>query len=789
MIIKKIDIENFGKFSGRSFDFVQGFNLVFGNNEDGKTTLMAFIKLMFYGSSSGKSSDIAKNIRKKYTPWNGLPMSGAIEFEQNGDEIRLHKEFKKSASSDKTTVTNLTNGEKYTLPGTTDAGQHFFNMDLGEFERSVFVENYGGFSSDASADSLALRIANLSTSGDESTSSTEVLGRIVTAKEELVSKSGKKGLLVDARTNLENLKYNLETLTQQTNEQRLLQTNIDEIKKDIEAAEKQLENYNLAQKLSRAKKDIAVFSALTEKFNTKDSLIQKLKAFSLSASELSDLLQKGKALKSSFEASYFAPNPENITAIPDLDFQHLLENEKAIKNLELDSNYINSQVRTAKNVLDGQIATAAKKRKILSFAVLGISVILAAAITTIAPSFFVLGIILLLSGIGIFGFMSHNLEKKILNSVAVQLAKQDYESKFHYISFNYDGLSEKSIDKILEECLAKRNSLMNEISQRLSFYDCSTIAELSQKTVSAQNAKFSSMNNSVNETKAQFIRLVSLAKPTESFDSANLIFDELEQLMTEYKQVEHDIITISQAIVNGKISPEFAKSQLTALSDFVANTQIDMSAIPESPDAINNILQEKRHILGELQSKIHLPETDETQLRFRIDEATETVALLSDRYKSLCLASTALELAVSEMNKGLGSHLSNKTGEYLNAMSGGKYSDVLVSRDLSVETRSSSAESYHEWKYLSSGAIDRVYLALRLAATDIIAESHNPLPLFLDDILTQYDDKNCESTMEFLRDYHKNSGSVSQLFFFTCHNHIVETAEKIVGNLKKITLN
>ena len=788
MIIKRIDIENFGKFSGRSFDFAQGFNLVFGNNEDGKSTLMSFIKLMFYGSSSGKSSDIAKNIRKKYTPWNGMPMSGAIEFEQNGEEFRLHKEFKKSASSDKTTVTNLLSGEKYTLPGTTDAGQHFFNMDLGEFERSVFVENYGGFSSDASADSLALRIANLSSSGDESTSSTEALGRITAAKEELVSKSGKKGLLVDAQTNLENLKYDLEILNQQANEQQLLQAHIDKTKKDISEAEKQLENYNLAQKLSRAKKDISVFSALTEKFDTKAAIIQKLNSFSLSANELSDLLQKGKALKSSFEASYFAPDSRNEPTIPDLEFQQLLETEKNIKSLEQDSNYINTQVRTAKNVLDGQIAAAAKKRRLLSFTALGASVILAAAITAIIPALFWLGIILLLSGLSIFGFLRHNLEKKILNSVTVQLANQEYESKFHYISFNYDGLSAKTIEDILEECLSRRNTQLNDITQKLNHYNCSSIEELGQKTVSAQNTKFSSMTNSLNEARSQFIRLVSLAKPTDSFESANLVFEEIEMLMAEYNQIEHDIITISQTIINGKISPEFAKSQLDSLSGFVANTTIDMSAIPDSPDELNNLLQEKRRVLGELQSKIHLPETDEAQLRFRISEATEAVTHLSDRYKSLCLASTALEHAISEMNKGLGSHLSKKTGEYLNAMSSGKYSDVLVSRDLSVETRSSASETYHEWKFLSSGAIDRVYLALRLAATDIIAESHNPLPLFLDDILTRYDDKNSESTLAFLNDYYRNSGSISQFFFFTCHSHICEKAERIIGKLNKITL-
>ena len=84
MIIKKIDIEGFGKFSGHAIDFKPGFNLIFGKNEDGKSTLMAFIKLMFYGGGGAKGTDISKNPRRKYAPWNGSAMSGAIEFDTEG---------------------------------------------------------------------------------------------------------------------------------------------------------------------------------------------------------------------------------------------------------------------------------------------------------------------------------------------------------------------------------------------------------------------------------------------------------------------------------------------------------------------------------------------------------------------------------------------------------------------------------------------------------------------------------------------------------------------------------
>ena len=83
MKIKKIYISSFGGLKDFNLVFEDGLNAVFGENENGKSTVMAFIKMMFYGSDKA-SSQISKNIRKKYTPWDGSQMAGSIEFEHSG---------------------------------------------------------------------------------------------------------------------------------------------------------------------------------------------------------------------------------------------------------------------------------------------------------------------------------------------------------------------------------------------------------------------------------------------------------------------------------------------------------------------------------------------------------------------------------------------------------------------------------------------------------------------------------------------------------------------------------
>ena len=60
-------IENFGKLSNYKFDFNNGINIICEENGWGKSTLAAFIKIMFYGFENERArKDEASNERKRY---------------------------------------------------------------------------------------------------------------------------------------------------------------------------------------------------------------------------------------------------------------------------------------------------------------------------------------------------------------------------------------------------------------------------------------------------------------------------------------------------------------------------------------------------------------------------------------------------------------------------------------------------------------------------------------------------------------------------------------------------
>lgn len=206
MRIDKIRINSFGKLVNFTLELGEGLNIILGNNEDGKSTIMAFIKMAFYGTE-GKSSDILKNQRKKYFPWSGNPASGSIEFTYNNQQYRLDKLFGATNSSDKTDIINLSTGEKFQL-GNKVAGEVFFGFSLATFEKSVYIAQPGTFV-DGKIDEINSRLSNMITTADESISYDKVKTEIDNQVFALKSKSGKIGILDILNKNIKELNDSL----------------------------------------------------------------------------------------------------------------------------------------------------------------------------------------------------------------------------------------------------------------------------------------------------------------------------------------------------------------------------------------------------------------------------------------------------------------------------------------------------------------------------------------------------------------------------------------------------
>ena len=77
---------------------------------------------------------------------------------------------------------------------------------------------------------------------------------------------------------------------------------------------------------------------------------------------------------------------------------------------------------------------------------------------------------------------------------------------------------------------------------------------------------------------------------------------------------------------------------------------------------------------------------------------------------------------------------------------------------------------------LSLGTADQLYLALRLASLEVYLESHEPIPLIVDDILIQFDDERAAAALETLAEVSRRT----QVVLFTHHEHVCQIAQGCV---------
>ncbi|HQU41504.1 MAG TPA: AAA family ATPase, partial [Pirellulales bacterium] len=75
---------------------------------------------------------------------------------------------------------------------------------------------------------------------------------------------------------------------------------------------------------------------------------------------------------------------------------------------------------------------------------------------------------------------------------------------------------------------------------------------------------------------------------------------------------------------------------------------------------------------------------------------------------------------------------------------------------------------------MSDGTADQLYLALRLASLETYLDEHDPVPLVVDDILINFDNRRSLATLKVLADLSQRT----QVVFFTHHEHLVALAEE-----------
>lgn len=139
MIIEKVVINKFGCHKGLTLDFTEGVNLLVGENESGKSTVLAFIRAMLYGLE-GRAQD---NPRKKYLPWDASPeerFGGELYFTQDDFKYKAVAVFTQSKRTDITTLYNDVTGAIIAIPDGKTIGEYILGLTAAAYDCTVFAK-------------------------------------------------------------------------------------------------------------------------------------------------------------------------------------------------------------------------------------------------------------------------------------------------------------------------------------------------------------------------------------------------------------------------------------------------------------------------------------------------------------------------------------------------------------------------------------------------------------------------------------------------------------------------
>ena len=215
MKIHKLKINAYGKLKDTEITFDDNINIVHGQNEAGKSTILNFIVNMLYGISKNKNGKPYSNF-EKYKPWEGEEFSGKIEYAlDNNENFEVFRDFKKKNpqifNEKKEDISKQFNIDK-------SKGNEFFyeqtGMDEALFLSTIVVNQEEVKLGKSEQNILIQKIANLVGTGEDNVSYKRAIDRINRRQLEEIgterSREKPLNILLRENQNLEEEKIKLE---------------------------------------------------------------------------------------------------------------------------------------------------------------------------------------------------------------------------------------------------------------------------------------------------------------------------------------------------------------------------------------------------------------------------------------------------------------------------------------------------------------------------------------------------------------------------------------------------
>lgn len=217
------------------------------------------------------------------------------------------------------------------------------------------------------------------------------------------------------------------------------------------------------------------------------------------------------------------------------------------------------------------------------------------------------------------------------------------------------------------------------------------------------------------------------------------------------------------AVLFFKVKKTEVKEADKSISDDIAKKiQAEEAAIARKERENTAELLEVVRQIGEAESRLdHMSITPVSEIDEKIKDLQNTYRGYLQALDDIMLAKQCLDKAFEALQSSFGKRLNEEASKVLKEITKGKYTEVLVDNEYNMLVRASEDNALIDAQYLSSGAYDQIYFALRMAIVNLLFDN---APVIFDEAFVQYDDTRLSAVLDYIIKQENR-----QILLFSCH--------------------
>ncbi len=763
VIINSLGLKGFGKFHKKEIALSEGVNLVYGKNEAGKSTMQEFIKAMFFANRSLRSSDFIT----KYRPWEAEIFGGHLHYTlDNGEKFRIERNFENGTIKIFDAGFNDISGvfDIRKERGPVFAKEHL-GVDESFFEQTVFVRQMKSRLAGSSRKQLIESAVNIFQTGLEDVSITKVVEEL----QEILRKN-----IGNNRTKikpLHEIKQSLNRLHQE--EKRLLEErekvfnslSLAELKEHAENLELRFHFIELTKNLLQKKREI---EALKEKKSSIEAAYNSYLQKEGYAKELKDKDQQ--YLSELQEELRFLKNnlSQKTEELEKMEIE-LEEDRLFMKNVAIYQNKLEEILRNPNASLVMQKSQGKKFHPIKNVFLKNYDWIVGAVL---AVSFYI--------GLTYFEISNSEILSLLIGIIAYMILQK----------FKMGEKNNK--EEVLEESTTNLTEILNTLGVKDLGDYYNKVGQYDVKIL-----KFERLNDEIVENELRIGRIEGIMSKVMDEDAS--IKNEDHSIANTQNMDAVAIYNKLQDVAEGIFQKEkaFDESFHDMIHQCISNGFLDKANEgdgegPLDEDKLLGLIQSMTQGALEVERERFIMEKDiESSQKdiYEIDNLLRDIALkklelerdekrLQDMNFSVSTAISNIQEAGENIKKNTLPFVSQNFGEIAKKVTNGKYDTLKIDENYQIKALEPYLENIVDVAYLSGGALEQIYLSLRLSIADSVMKGKEKLPIILDEVFAYYDDERTIESYEMLKEFYQNR----QILLFTCKLREIEIAQEVFGS-------